>query len=144
MPVTVNWDANSHTTIVFTCTGRWTFPELEAARERFYELSKDLPFNPSLIVDNYEGTFPSDGFLTGMGKVVKRPRREYDLAVVVTRHLFIEQMVRVVSKIYGNAARKYVVVHSMDEARDVTRKFESEPGRIAETRTVRGGQAISQ
>jgi hypothetical protein len=117
MPIRVEWDSDEKRVVHYTFDTKWSWDEYHAAIAQAYDMVKDLPYIVNMILDFSSGNmFPSNA-LSHFGNSMKTPPREFDVAVVVTKSRFVDNLVTILGRIAGKAREKLIVRKSVEEAR---------------------------
>lgn len=124
MPVSVQWDNESKTIIYYEFSGKWTWVEYREAINTAVQMVEDLPYIVNMILDFRNTGFLPENALSVFGSSVKKPAKDFDLAVVVTNSSFIIAVHKMFQRIYNKFGEKIVTAKTLAEARVLLAEYD--------------------
>ena len=117
MPIDVTWDDDAQTVIRYAFRSPWTWDEYRQAIEEAWALAASVPHATDTITDMSASRLLPDGLFRNVKQSVVEIPESTQTVVLVGGGLFVETMLNVMKRIYRNAASKFFVVETVQEAR---------------------------
>ena len=117
MPIDVNWDDDAQTVIRYEFWSPWTWNEYRQAIDRAWELAGSVSHPTDTITDMSASRLLPEGLFRNVKQSVVEIPESTQTVVLVGGGLFVETMLNVIKSVYRNAASKFFVVETVEEAR---------------------------
>lgn len=119
MPLITEWDNDQKTIMRVTYQPGWTWNEMEAnlSIEKGYLDSVDHPVD---VIADFRGTTLPPGAIARLPKIASSPpytHRNSGIVIMVGSPAFMEEVVSIYRRVFGQAGAKLTMVHDLDEAR---------------------------
>ncbi len=119
MTITVSWDNEAHTTILFAVHRKCEWEAFWAAVQQTHALMCEPPHTVDLIVSAALGALPGSGALLHFKRIYSEAPANHGLTIVVGAGFFHKMLVSTFSKVYLNLGDLVRVADSVDEARAI-------------------------
>ncbi len=121
MPITTIWDSEEEGIIRFVFQGRWTWADIEQAREAGVEMSR-ASSHPAVcvIADMRNTSIMPEGAIQQTRNSLKTPLPPNNLnfTVIVGASMFVEMFYNVLKRIFqAQMTSTYAIASSLEEAR---------------------------
>ena len=120
MPIQLEWDAETNSTLRFVYTGKWTWDELHSSVSEAQRLIEATRQTVNLIIDLTDSRLIPSGSFTGhiRGASSRMPDNT-GLVIIVGNSLMLKVIQKVMSIIPGRETKKGFVLSTLDEARNL-------------------------
>lgn len=130
MPITTQWDNDEQTIIRMVFQGRWTWEDLQAARDESISLSiASSQQRICLIVDMRNTSIMPDGAIQQARTAFRNPLPPNNLnfTVVVGANMFIEMFYNLLKRVFqAQMSSTFAMSSSLEEARTIIERRRAE------------------
>ncbi len=119
MPLITEWDNDQKTILRVTYQPGWTWDEMEdnLPLEREFLDGVDHPVD---VIADFRGTSLPPGAIARLPKIASSPPYTHPnsgIVIMVGSPAFMEEVVGIYRRVFGQAGAKLTMVHDLDEAR---------------------------
>jgi integrase len=122
MGVTVQWDNDTHTALLFTTIDPWTWDDFDIAMLQVYAMLDEAPGKTPIICDfSRTISFPR-GALKHLSRAVENLHRNHEVFVTVGANPLIMTINNMLARRYPHELRHTYHVNTLEEARALLSK----------------------
>jgi hypothetical protein len=122
MSITVGWDNNEKTILIYHYEGKWSWAEYNASISQAEQLLAGRTSPVDVIANFSQSTLLPASALSGFKKSMDSRPINFRLAVLVTQGELIPRLVDIFRKVYSKIGDKLVVARTVEEAREIIAK----------------------
>lgn len=128
MPVTVQWENESHTLIRYVYSGAWTWEEMYAAVEQVNAMLDTVDYKVFFITDMAGVTKNPPGMISHIRNAMQLRHPNSGSTVVITQNTFLVALYNILSSVLNSLRDDFRLVHTHEEAEAVIAEWQSQAG----------------
>jgi hypothetical protein len=127
MSIIAVWDNEERTVIRHIYEGRWDWSDFYRALQESNSMMDEVSYKVGLIIDVESSSLVPSSAISRIGGFRGRSHRNTGMTALVGANLFVRLLYDLFQKVYGGMTADFVMVSSLDEAREVLNRWRKSP-----------------
>jgi hypothetical protein len=126
MPISVAWESEAKTTVLYTFVGSWTWREFDSAVMEAHSLIDSVNYRVNIVVDMRRSFVLPSGAISYIRRMPGRKHPRTRVTVMVGASNVIHAIYQMIVTLYPAIATNFLMVNSFEEAYEVFAQRESD------------------